>query len=119
MIVVPVADITGLFRSLELETDAGKVNLATIALVLSGFGVKQVLEALGALIDRLIIVFWYRNREPPSGLRINEWVDERSVMKEVRLVMVMAALCLAGLGITIGGHGSTHTSATIPQHTRP
>jgi hypothetical protein len=110
---LPLADLAGLFKSLELESDAGKINMATIALILGGFAAKQIIEALGALVDRLIIVLWYRNREAPAGMEIKDWVDERSVMKEVRFVAVLAALCLAGLSIGLVTHEGHPMSTSV------
>jgi hypothetical protein len=94
-------DLPRLVHSLELETDAGKVNLATIALLLAGFGAAQIMSALGAIIDRFIYVIFYRKQRPPPNLRLQPFVNHRHLMKEARFIALIAGLCVAGLIIAL------------------
>jgi hypothetical protein len=88
-------DVPQWFRELELESDAGKINLAIIVLIGLSFGVAQVIGALGAFADRI----FYALKWLPRSLALRPYVDTANTWKEARFTALLGVLCVASIAL--------------------
>jgi hypothetical protein len=93
-------DLPKLFRALELETEAGKINLATIVIVTGAFTFAAVIGALGGLADRLMYIIWLRKQPLPPGFELEPWINKKHVMREARFTLVLLIVCFVFLDVT-------------------
>jgi hypothetical protein len=73
-------DVPQWFRELELESDAGKINLGMIVLIAVSFGVAQIISALGTFADRI----FYALKWLPRNFELKPYVDTANTWKEAR-----------------------------------
>jgi hypothetical protein len=88
-------DVPEWFRELELESDAGKVNLAIIVLIALSFGFAQLIGALGALADRI----FYALKWLPRSHALRPYVDTANTWKEARFTALLGVLCVASIAL--------------------